>query len=461
MKILKKAKKNQEKNQEKKQEENKKIKKSKEIIKKEKQKIKEEKNKKKKLQQEKFYQTKIGKIIKKIFFIKEENNNKTTIKSQILSMIYFEVIGAILCLMVLFILSGCKNYFKLYKELSKFIDTYDTITTEYYGDIDKEKLVNNAISSMLESIQDNYTNYNDEETTESFMENVTGTYEGIGATVTMDENNNIIVAEIFENSPAAEAGLKEKDIIKKVDGKDYTEKNSEDLANYIKGNTKEKIVLTILRDNKEKEITITRKKIEIPTIFGKVIEQDNKKIGYISISIFTSVTNKQFEEKLKELEEEKIEGLIIDVRDNTGGYLSTVTDIASLFLKKNQVIYQLKDSSGTTKIKDETKENRTYPIAVLVNKTSASASEILASSIKESYKGHVVGTQTYGKGSVQKTKTLSDGSMIKYTTQKWLTPKGIWINEIGIEPTEYIELDTTKEDNQLTKAISVIIEDLK
>lgn len=460
MKLLKKTNKNKEKKLAK---ENSKIKKSKEIIKKEKEKIKAEKRRKRKIQQEKFNKTKISKFLKKIFLIKEDNpSTNLTIKNQILSMIYFELIGAIICLIILFILTGGKNYFKLYKELSRFIDTYDTLTSEYYGDLNKEELVNSAISSMLDSVKDSYTNYSDEGTTESFKENVTGTYEGIGATVMMDEKSNIVVAEIFENSPAAQAGLKEKDIVTKVNGEDYTNKTSQELANYIKGSTKEKITLTILRDNKEKEITIIRNKIELPTISGKLIEQDNKKIGYISISIFSSVSNKQFEDKLKELENDKIEGLIIDVRDNTGGYLSTVTDITSLFLKKNQVIYQLQDSSGITKIKDKTKENRTYPIAVLVNKSSASASEILASAIKESYKGHVVGTQTYGKGSVQKTKTLKDGSMIKYTAQKWLTPKGNWINEIGVEPTESIELDTTKEeDNQLQKAISIIIDDIK
>lgn len=440
-------------------ESNSKIKKSKEIIKKEKSKIREEKKKLKQEKYKKFSSTKLGKLLKKIFLIKE-SDNYNSIKSQIFSMIYFEVIGAIICLIVLFVLSGGKNYFKLYKELSKLIDTYDTITTDYFGKIDKKKLIDSSISSMINSIDDSFTSYSDEEGTEEFMENVTGTYEGIGATVSVNDDNNIIVVEVFDDGPAKEAGLKKDDIILKIDGKDFSQKTSEDAANYIKNTSKSKIKLTIKRNDEEKEITITRKKINTPTVSSNVIEKEDKKIGYISISLFTSTTTEQFEKKLNELEKKKIDALIIDVRNNNGGYLTTVTDITSLFLEKGQVIYQLSDNDGTTKTKDKTKEKRTYPIAVLINKASASASEILASAIKESYKGHVVGVNSYGKGTVQKTKKLSDGSMIKYTIQKWLTPQGNWVNEKGVDPTEYIEFDSTKEDNQLEKAIDVLIGDL-
>lgn len=440
-------------------ESNSKIKKSKEIIKKEKSKIREEKKKLKQEKYKKFSSTKLGKLLKKIFLIKE-SDNYNSIKSQIFSMIYFEVIGAIICLIVLFVLSGGKNYFKLYKELSKLIDTYDTITTDYFGKIDKKKLIDSSISSMINSIDDSFTSYSDAEGTEEFMENVTGTYEGIGATVSVNDDNNIIVVEVFDDGPAKEAGLKKDDIILKIDGKDFSQKTSEDAANYIKNTSKSKIKLTIKRNDEEKEITITRKKINTPTVSSNVIEKEDKKIGYISISLFTSTTTEQFEKKLNELEKKKIDALIIDVRNNNGGYLTTVTDITSLFLEKGQVIYQLSDNDGTTKTKDKTKEKRTYPIAVLINKASASASEILASAIKESYKGHVVGVNSYGKGTVQKTKKLSDGSMIKYTIQKWLTPQGNWVNEKGVDPTEYIEFDSTKEDNQLEKAIDVLIGDL-
>ena len=442
---------------------NEKINKSKEIIKKEQEKIKQEKRKIKLEKQEKFYNTKFGKIIKKIFLVKENKEEQPpTMKEQIFSMLYFEIIGFILCLLVLFACSGGKNFLKLYKELNKLINVYDTITSDYYGELDKNELIDSAIESMLSSVGDNYTTYSDENTTNSFLENIEGTYEGIGCMVSMDENGNIYVVTVFEDGPAEKAGLKENDIILKIDDQDYQGKTSEDMSSYVKESTNKKIKLTIKRGEEEKEITITREKVEVPSVESKIIEQDNKKIGYIDISIFSSVTTDQFEKQLKSLEKQGIQGLIIDVRNDTGGYLSTVTDITNLFLKKGQVIYQLEDNEKTEKIKDTTKEKRTYPIAVLVNASSASASEILASAIKESYHGYVVGTNTYGKGTVQKTKQLSDGSMIKYTVQNWLTPNGNWINETGLEPTHIVALDVTKEeDNQLQTAVNLVAGDIK
>lgn len=439
-----------------------KIEKSKEIIKKEKQKIKEEQRKIKQEKEQKFYNTKLGKILKKIFLPKDTTkDNSPTIKEQVFSMLYFELIGFILCLLLFFALSGGKNYIKLYKDLNKLINVYDTITSNYYGELDKEELVDKAIESMLNDIGDSYTTYTNEEDTTSFLENIEGSYEGIGCTVSIDDNNNIYIVDVFEDSPAKKAGLQANDIILKIDGQDYQGKTSEDMANYVKNNENDKIKLTIKREDQEKEITLIRKKIEIPSVESKIIEEEGKKIGYINISVFSSVATNQMKEQLKKIESENIQGLIIDVRNNTGGYLSTVTDITNLFLEKGKIIYQLEDNTKKEKIKDTTTEKREYPIAVLVNSSSASASEILASAIKESYNGYVVGTNTFGKGTVQKTKKLSDGSMIKYTIQKWLTPKGNWINEKGVEPTNYVDLENTEEDNQLTTALEIMIKDIK
>ncbi len=415
-------------------------------------KTKQKKNNKKRKTQSNF-----NKFIKKILFISNEPLEGISLKRQIFTMIYFTAIGFILCLIVLYAISGGKNYLKLYSELNKFIDTYDTITSNYYGDLSKEQLIDNAISSMLASIGDSYTTYSDIDSTNDFNESIEGTYEGIGCTVTTDENGNILVASIFEDGPAAEAGLKENDIIIKVDGEDYTQKTSSDVAEYVKNSTNSTIKITIIRDNKEKELTIKRSKIEVPTVTSKTFDQNDTKIGYINISIFSSVTTKQFEEELDKLEDDNIEALIIDVRDNNGGYLSSVTDIASMFLTKNKIIYQLQNEDETEKIKDTTNEHREYPITVLINKNSASASEILASAIQESYGGEVVGVNSYGKGTVQKTKTLSDGSMIKYTIEKWLTPTGKWIDEKGVTPTQYVELDLTIDyDNQLQTALEIM-----
>lgn len=404
--------------------------------------------------------------IKKWF--KKKEKEKITFKEQILSMIYFEFIGFCLCLIVLFILSGGKNYIKLYLELNKLINVYDAISTTEYGKIDKKEMINSAIEAMTTSANDAYTNYTNEQDTNNFLENIDGVYEGIGCTVATDSQKGIYVVSIFDNSPAKEAGLKEKDIIIKIDNKDFSEKTSKEMSTYIKNNKNDKIKLTIKRNEEEKELTIVRKKIKIPTVSGKTITMENKKIGYIQIAVFSSVTDEQFKEELEKLEKEKIEGLIIDVRNNTGGYLTTVTNISNLFLEKGQVIYQLESNKKIEKVKDTTKEKRKYPIAIIVNAASASASEILASAIKESYHGFVVGTKTYGKGTVQKTKKLSDGSMIKYTIEKWLTPDGNWINEVGLEPTDFVELKSSTEpetdptiDKQLEKAKELIYEKIK
>lgn len=431
-----------------------KIKKSKEIIKREKAKIKEEKRK---IRQLKNKNSKLNKIIKKFFFIKEEKEELTK-KEQVFIMIYFTIIGFLLCLLLLYALSGGKNYLKIYYELDKLIETYDTVISNYYGELSKEQLIDKAIDSMLDSIGDNYTTYSDIESTNTFIEDVEGVYEGIGCTVVTTEDNQIIISDVFEDGPAEKAGLVPNDIITKIDGEDFSTKTSLEVAEYIKTNNNNKIIITIIRENEEKEITVTRGKVELPTVASYTYKQDGKKIGYIQISIFSAVTTDQFKEALTKLEkDDKIDGLVIDVRDNSGGYLTTVTDITSMFLAKNKVIYQLQDDKETTKTKDQTKEHRTYPIAVLINQNSASASEILASAIKESYGGEVVGINSFGKGTVQKTKKLKDGSMIKYTVQNWLTPDGNWINEKGVTPTKFIELDTTQEeDNQLQEALEII-----
>lgn len=398
------------------------------------------------------------------------NDNKTkekelyTSKEVIIVMIFSIGIGILMCFGGISIITG-KNYLAVTKDLKKVVDTYYAIVDNYYGELDRDKLIDGAVEGMISSVGDTFTSYSDTDSTSSFDETINGSYEGIGCTVATLEDGTISVIDMFEDSPSYKAGLKVGDIIIKADGESYEGKNSNDISNYIKNSGKSKIVLTVKRDNEEKDISINLSKVEIPHVSGKVIEQDSKKIGYIKISLFASNSYKQFKNKLDELEKSNIDDLIIDVRDNSGGYLSSVTDICNLFLDKGKVIYQLEDSKGKVKKKDTTKEKRKYDIVVLINGGSASASEILASAIKESYGGDIVGTNSYGKGTVQQTKKLLDGSMIKYTTQKWLTPDGNSINGVGVTPTKVVELNeeyfnnpTTENDNQLQEAIKLILE---
>lgn len=409
-----------------------------------------------------------NKVKEKKVEIVNDNKNKErelyTSKEVIIVMIFSIGIGILMCFGGISIITG-KNYLAVTKDLKKVVDTYYAIVDNYYGELDRDKLIDGAVEGMISSVGDTFTSYSDIDSTSSFDETINGSYEGIGCTVATLEDGTISVIDMFEDSPSYKAGLKVGDIILKVDGESYEGKNSNDISNYIKNSGKSKIVLTVKRDNEEKDISINLSKVEIPHVSGKVIEQDSKKIGYIKISLFASNSYKQFKNKLDELEKSNINDLIIDVRDNSGGYLSSVTDICNLFLDKGKVIYQLEDSKGKVKKKDTTKEKRKYDIVVLINGGSASASEILASAIKESYGGDIVGTNSYGKGTVQQTKKLLDGSMIKYTTQKWLTPDGNSINEVGVTPTKVVELNeeyfnnpTTENDNQLQEAIKLILE---
>lgn len=376
--------------------------------------------------------------------------------------IFSLLLGVLACFSVLTILNKGKNYFVLSKELAKFVDAYDAIVNNYYKEVDKDKLVESAINGMVSSIGDEYTSYSDKDVTDNFNEAVNGKYMGIGALI-MKSEKDLVIYKIFEDSPSYRAGLKDGDIILKLDDKDTKDMSVNDIASIVKNDTNKEVKLLVKRGEENLDITIVKDMVELPVVSGKVINHNDKKIGYISLSIFSSVASEQFNKELVKLEKEGISGLVIDVRGNSGGYLTTVTDIVSYFLKKGDIIYKLEVNDKVTVRKDKTKESRDYPVAVLIDKNSASASEILASSIKESYNGYVVGTNSYGKGTVQQTLVLSDGSMIKYTIEKWLTPLGNWINEEGVIPTNYVELSSEylnnpvfENDNQLNKALELV-----
>lgn len=404
----------------------------------------------------------LKRIINKIKKIKNGKKVKYNTKEVIIIMLFSLGFGFIICFSFFSIFTG-KNYFKVSKDLDKVIDTYYAIVDNYYGDLDNNSIIDGAIEGMISKVGDTFTSYSDADATSNFEETINGSYEGIGCSVATYTDGSIVVIEVFSSSPSEKAGLKVGDIILKVDGEDYSGKSSIDVSNYIKNSGKNKVTLTIKRDNEEKNIEINLSKVEIPYVYSEIVEKNDKKIGYIKISLFSENSYDQFKHNLEKLEKEKISGLVIDVRDNSGGYLNAVTDICNLFLSKGKVIYQLEDSSSIIKKKDTTKEKRTYKLAVLINGGSASASEIIASAIKESYDGIVVGTTSYGKGTVQQTKKLLDGSMIKYTTQRWLTPNGDCINEKGLTPTNIVEMNeeyysnpSLSTDNQLQEALDLI-----
>ena len=352
---------------------------------------------------------------------------------------------------------------KIPAELEEFIDTYNNIVDNYYEKkINKKELVDSGIKGLIDYLDDPFSLYMNEETAEDFNETVNGYYIGIGASISITDGK-VIVVSMYDNSPASNAGIKEKDQIIKIAGKNVENKSLSEISKIIKGKKGSKLKVTVLRDGEEKELTIIRGKVEIPSVSSELIENNNK-IGYIKIDTFAANTYKQFKKELKNIENKKIDYLIIDVRNNLGGHLSQVSKIMSMFLEKDKVIYKLEEKKKKTTFKDKTSEHREYPVIVLSNNASASASELLIAAFKESYpKATIIGTKTYGKGTVQKAYELSSGASIKYTTEKWLTPKGHWINEKGITPNikveesnEYKENATRENDNQLQAALNYI-----
>ena len=350
------------------------------------------------------------------------------------------------------------------RELQEFVTTYNNILDNYYDKVSEKELVDAAIKGMVSSLDDPYSLYMNTDEANSFNQEIDGQYVGIGASVGTKDGKKIIVG-LFDGSPAKKAGLKVGDIFLKVDNKDVSSISLGELTKLIKGKDKTKVNITILRDNKEIKKTIERSNISIPSVKGKVIEKNNKKIGYIRISNFASNTYYQFDEELNKLEKKKIDSLVIDVRSNPGGHLTQVTKILELFMNKKKVLYQIENKGKKTKRYSTTNEKRNYKVAVLIDSNSASASELLAAAFKEAYsKSIIVGTKSFGKGTVQKAYRLSSGASLKYTTERWLTPKGNWIDKKGVTPTQVVELDDNYKknpsddtDNQLQKAIELLI----
>ncbi len=348
-------------------------------------------------------------------------------------------------------------------KLKEFEEVYDIINSSYYKKTNKSKLIEGAIDGMLKSLNDPHTSYFTKEETDEFNTEMSGSYKGIGAEITIDKDNNIIVYSVFKGSPAEEAGLKYGDKILEVDGKSTSGKTTNDVSLMIRNDQNAKAKIKIERDGSTSTVEIEKRVVEINSVESKSFDKNNKKVGYIIINTFADNTYSQFKESLEELEEKGIDSLIIDVRSNTGGYLHSVTSILNILLPEGKPMYQISDRTSTKSYQSTSSVSRNYPIAVIIDGSSASASEILAIAMQESYGATIIGTNSYGKGTVQTTKELSNGGMFKYTIQKWLSPKGNWINEKGVTPDVKVELSdeysknpSDDNDNQLQKTLDII-----
>ncbi len=349
------------------------------------------------------------------------------------------------------------------EDTSELTRVYNLIINKYYGEVDKKELTSAAIKGMMNYLSDDYSMYFTEDEKNDFNERLNGVYTGLGVEITNDASNNAMIVTVFDNSSAKEANLKPGDIIAKINGEDVLGLGKEEVVKKIKGKNNYSFNMSVLRDNNLIDVKVVTKSITLSSVTSSVIEKDNEKIGYIYISIFALNTYDQFKEQLEELEKMKITSLIIDVRSNTGGHLTSVTSILDLFLNKTDVMYQIKSKDKIKKVYGTETSTRKYPIVVLTNELSASASEILASALKEAYGAKTVGIKTFGKGTMQNMLDLENGGMIKVTTEEWLTSKGNKINKEGV-PVDYeVKLDdkyasnpSKETDNQLQKAIEVL-----
>lgn len=390
-----------------------------------------------------------------------ENDSKFSI-FEVVIIIFISIVFGIIVGYVLTYTRSPLGSVKSNSKLSEIISTYNSIKDNYYKKIDDDTLVNAAVSGMIGSLDDKYSNYMDSSTTDSFNESVEGSFVGIGITIMYDGEYNKIIA-VDDKGPSNKI-LKVDDLIVEVSGKDVRGIYGDDLKKLIRGKVGTTVKIKVLRNNKYLTFSIKRTNIEIKTVKSNYFDVESKRIGYLDVDVISSNTYKQFNKNLKRLENKNIDSLIIDLRDNPGGHLSQTKEILSMFFNKKTVLYQLKDKDTKKKIYSSSNETRSYPIVILVNDGSASASEIITSCFMENYNNiKVVGTTTYGKGTVQQSHQLSTGTSIKYTVQEWLTSKGKSINEKGIKPdeellmnSEYYSNPTYNTDNQLQKAIEIL-----
>ena len=355
--------------------------------------------------------------------------------------------------------------FTNFKHLDKIIQVKDILTQRYYEGADENKLVESAVSGMASSLGDKYTAYYTKKQWSDLEQDLEGSYVGIGVRIKVDAAGLISIAEFFNGSSAKAEGMAVGDKIVKVDDKDVRKVDADSVINMIRGKEGTKVKLTIIResDGKTLNFNVTREKIKVDNVTSKIISGN---IGYISIRMFDMEVAKYFNDNLDKLLKAGIKGLIIDVRDDPGGYYEQVIAIADRLLPEATIVYT-EDKNKVKDIKHSDKRSLELPLVILINGNSASASEILAGAIKDNNKGKLVGTKSYGKGLVQTSVTFKDGSALKFTIQRYFTPSGVCIQGKGIEPNIEVKLNDKfkgipitsvppEEDEQLKKAVEVV-----
>lgn len=338
------------------------------------------------------------------------------------------------------------------------------IDQEYLGEVDNAEMAEGIYAGLVYGLGDVYSRYYTADEYAQETASTDGAYAGIGVSIQKNKNGGVQIAECYEGGPGAEAGLQTGDVITAINDTDVTDMELSDVVSLIRENKDNTIVLTVFRENEEKsrEISVDVTDVELPSVFGEMLD---KKTGYIQITQFTGVTPQQYKDMFAELKDKGMERLVIDLRDNPGGLLTSVCDILREILPEGLIVYT-EDKYGNREEENcDGKHQLDMPLAVLVNENSASASEIFAGAVQDHEVGTIIGTTTYGKGVVQELRQLSDGSAVKLTVSNYYTPNGNSINKVGIKPDVEVKLAsellnkdeiTHEEDNQLQKALDVI-----
>ena len=373
-------------------------------------------------------------------------------KKFILAIIATAILSPLLMLTAIFWLVGANA--ETAKGMVRFLGAKHFVESQYVDEVDDGKLIDGAITGMVQSLDDPHSIYLGPEMYKTLIEHTEGTFGGIGVVMGF-KNHKVTIISVMDGTPGEAAGLKANDEIKAVDGTAVTEIQPEEVALHIRGEVGTDVSLTIHREGEEdRDVTITRDNIQVRTAAGRMLETDG--IGYIRIASFSENTGKEFKEAYDSLVEQGMNGLVIDLRENPGGLVSTCVEIADLIVPKGPIVSVVRRDGSKEEYQSDLTESK-YPIVVLIDGNSASASEILSGALQDTEAGTLVGTKSYGKGSVQVVMPMADNSGLKLTVAKYYTPSGRSIDGTGIEPDVPIELDAAGgTDNQLAKAIEVM-----
>lgn len=340
-------------------------------------------------------------------------------------------------------------------EVEAKLNAIDSVLDSFYfEEVDDEKAKDSIYKAYLSSYGDKYTVYYTADEYKKLTETTNGTFSGIGAVCQISSEGGILLVDVYESGAGYKAGLRSGDRIIQVDGTDVTDMDLSSAVALVKGEKGTQVGLKIVRDGTTSDYTVVRDEIEVQTV-NYAITEDN--IGYISVSQFENVTAKQFKAAIEDLKSEGAKGIIIDIRNNPGGLLTTVISMLKDILPNGLIVYTEDKDGNRKEYSDNDNEELDMPLAVLVNGNSASASEIFAGAIQDYGKGVIVGTQTFGKGIVQTVKPLTDGSAIKFTIAKYFTPKGQDIHGKGVTPDVVVEYDKdADEDTQISAALESV-----